>query len=214
MEKTRIDGGSPLLLLGALFALSYLGAQLIETPVAAEAAWKASGILFFAGYALSRGAKLIGAALLASAAGDVALALRPPVFEAGMAFFGLAHLLYIAAFFFRIRTEGADRRFAVLSAAVVLISAGLLLWFYPDMGDLRAPGIAYQTIITLMVAIALVSSAPLIGRAGAALFMVSDMLIALGLYKHIAVPPGSVWITYAAAQGMIAWALSGKRADD
>lgn len=212
MTETRTgESARSLLRLGALIALSYLAAHFIEAPVAIEAGWKAAGILFFAAYAFARGAPIAGAALLASAAGDSALALRPPVFIAGMAFFGLAHLLYMAAFFLRIRRGGLDRRFLWAGAVISLASAAMALWFLPDMGALLAPGLAYQTIITAMVATALASPAPLHGRLGAVLFMISDALIALGLYKGIAVPPSAVWIAYAAAQAMLAMALAARQ---
>ena len=201
----------PIFWLGVIACASYLATIFVEAPVAIEAPWKASGIVLFAVFALLRGAPIAGAALLASAAGDVALALRPPVFEAGMAFFGLAHLLYIAAFVSRIRKGGADKSLAVSAVLVVAASAALGAWFLPDMGTLTAPGLTYQTIITIMVATALISPAPMLARLGALVFMISDTLIALGLYKHIAVPPGSVWIAYAAGQAMLAYALSSKK---
>jgi hypothetical protein len=39
------------------------------------------------------------------------------------------------------------------------------------------------------------------------MFMLSDTLIAVGLFTDIDPFPGSVWITYAAAQIMIAWGM-------
>ena len=201
----------PVLWLGLIASASYLATIFIDAPVAVAAPWKASGIILFAVFAFLRGSPIGGAALLASAAGDIALALRPPVFEAGMGFFGLAHLLYIAAFASRIRKGGVDKSLAVSAVLVVAASAALGAWFLPDMGALTAPGLTYQTIITIMVATALISPAPMLARLGALVFMISDTLIALGLYKHIAVPPGSVWIAYVAGQAMLAYALSSRQ---
>lgn len=204
-KQNREEG---LIAAGVLVSLSYLATLFIEAPFPIEPAWKASGILLLAAYAFLRGAPITGAGLLASAAGDVALALRPPVFVAGMALFGLAHLFYIAAFITRIRRGGLNTRYLWAGLAIALISALLAQWFLPDMGPLLAPGLAYQTIITVMVMSALLSPAPRMARFGALLFMLSDTLIALGLYKNIAAPPGSIWLTYAAAQAMIAFALA------
>jgi uncharacterized membrane protein YhhN len=83
-----------------------------------------------------------------------------------------------------------------------------MAWFLPGMGDLLIPGLAYQLIITAMVATAFVVKAPMLARLGAVIFMISDTLIALGLFTDLKAPVGSVWITYAGAQIMIAWGMS------
>ena len=49
---------------------------------------------------------------------------------------------------------------------------------------------------------------PLMARIGAVIFMISDSLIALGLYKQTPAPEGSVWITYAIAQILLARGFS------
>lgn len=196
-----------LLLIGAVLAASYLASGLIALPFPAEPLWKSSGIVLFGVYALTKRARLAAAGLFASAVGDFVLALTPPAWTLGMAAFALAHLFYLAVFAALIRTGGAGRKGVPLAALALAASAGLCVWFFPAMGALRAPGLAYQTIITLMVVAALVSKAPPAARIGAVLFMVSDTLIALGLYKQIAVPPGSVWSTYALAQALIAFGL-------
>jgi uncharacterized membrane protein YhhN len=197
---------------GALVAASYLATLFIDTPVPVEATWKAAGILLFSAFAFSRGAKLAGLGLLFSAGGDAALALEPPQFIAGMAFFGIAHLFYLAAFVVLIRKDGIDKRGYGFAALIVVASVAMLAWFLPGMGDLTAPGLAYQAIITAMVAAALLSKAPLLARAGAVVFMISDAMIALGLYKNIDVLPGSIWALYAIAQFMIAAGLAALRA--
>jgi uncharacterized membrane protein YhhN len=200
------------LLLGALICATYLATIIIDPPAIVEAPWKAAGILLFAAYAFIRGARLAGAGLVFSAAGDAALALDPPVFVAGMAFFGVAHILYLLAFWGFIRREGIDRAGALLALLLLPISLALFIWFAPGMGDLTISGAIYHAIITAMVAAALLSKAPLIARAGAVLFMVSDGLIALGLYKDIVVVPGSIWVAYSSAQLMLAKGLSARAA--
>jgi len=52
------------------------------------------------------------------------------------------------------------------------------------------------------------SKAPLMAKLGAVIFMLSDTLIAVGMFAKQPVPIGSVWITYAGAQIMLAWSLS------
>ena len=59
-----------------------------------------------------------------------------------------------------------------------------------------------------MVATAFIVKAPMLARLGAVIFMISDTLIAAGKFADIAAPPGSVCITYAAAQIMMAWGMS------
>ncbi len=73
---------------------------------------------------------------------------------------------------------------------------------------LTIPATAYQVIISIMVISAVMSKAPLMAKLGAVIFMLSDTLIAVGMFAKMAVPVGSVWITYAAAQIMLAWSLS------
>ncbi|GAB4519496.1 MAG: lysoplasmalogenase [Amphiplicatus sp.] len=195
---------SLLLALGAGVALSHLAAPLVAAPVFLEAAWKAAGVLLFAAYALRRGAPLAGLALALSSAGDVMLALAPPRWIAGMAAFALAHLFYIAAFAGLARRSAIDRRTAPLALVALAASSGMAVWLLPDMDALAAPGLAYQAVITAMVMAALASPAPRLAKAGAVLFMLSDALIALELYKDVPPPPGAVWLSYVAAQMMLA----------
>jgi uncharacterized membrane protein YhhN len=85
---------------------------------------------------------------------------------------------------------------------------GLLVWLLAGMGELMLPALLYQAIITMMVAMAMLVKAPMIARLGALLFMLSDTLIAVEKFAGVVPPAGSVWITYAAAQIMLAWGLS------
>jgi uncharacterized membrane protein YhhN len=48
----------------------------------------------------------------------------------------------------------------------------------------------------------------MLARIGAVMFMLSDSLIAADRFAGADSLPGSVWITYAAAQIMIAWGMS------
>lgn len=99
----------------------------------------------------------------------------------------------------------------LLAGFVLAVSILLLYWFWSGMGDLRLPGAGYQAIITGMVVLAMLSRAPALAKVGAAVFMLSDTFIALDLYKGIDPPRGSVWLTCAAAQILLAWTLSNRR---
>lgn len=197
-----------ILLAGAVVALSYLAASFVSPAFPFDPIWKAAGIVLLSAYAFLRRAPLAGAALAFSAVGDIMLALEPPQWIGGMAGFGVAHLFYCAAFLEIVRRAGLAREGLPLALLVLAASAGMGIWHFPDMGALKVPGLAYQAIITLMVMLAFVSRAPMLAKLGAVIFMLSDSLIALGLYKNIAAPPGSIWLTYVAAQIMLAKALS------
>ncbi|MCI5046775.1 MAG: lysoplasmalogenase [Aquisalinus sp.] len=190
--------------IGAVVAGAYLITEFIPVPFPAVAIWKAAGIILFGLYALANGARLAAAGLFFSAAGDIALALPVPNFVAGMVFFGVAHILYTVVFWKLIRQQGRDPQGVIVLPALLAFSFAALVWFLPGMGALLVSGLAYQAIITVMVLMAFFSRAPFIAKLGAVLFMLSDTLIAFGLYRDITVLPGSVWVTYAAAQFLLA----------
>lgn len=189
----------------AIVAMSHLANDWIELAQPWGLVWKASGIVLLGLYALSQRAWLAGLALLLCATGDVLLEI---VFVAGMAAFALGHIVYILCFVEWGRVLGLNKRDYPAAGIIVLASLILLGWFFPGMGELMIPALIYQAIITLMVCTGLVVKAPMLARLGAVLFMVSDTLIAVGKFTDIDVLPGSVWITYAGAQIMIAWGLS------
>ncbi len=208
LQKVETGGyARALFLAGAVVALSYLAASFVDPPFPLDPLWKAAGIVLLSVYAFLRRAPLAGAALAFSAVGDVMLALEPPQWIGGMAGFGIAHLFYCAAFYALIRRDGMYRKGLPYALLILAVSAAMGVWHFPGMGALTAPGLAYQAIITAMVMLALVSRAPMLAKLGALVFMLSDSLIALGLYKDMPAPPGSVWLTYAAAQIMLAKAL-------
>lgn len=191
-----------------IVALTFLFARLVEFPGLLEPIWKSAGIILLGLSAALSGAWLAAAALFASSAGDFFLELQPPLLIAGMASFAIAHLFYIAAFTARIRASGIGQANWPAAAAIILISATLFFWFRPDMGELLAPGAAYHVVLTTMVLLALIAPVTAMSRIGAVAFLLSDMLIALGLYKHMGPFPIAIWATYAAAQSMLARGLS------
>jgi uncharacterized membrane protein YhhN len=193
---------------GAAMALSHLANEWVDAPIPYGPAWKCAGIVLLGVYVLMRGQWLPALGFFFSAVGDVALEL-PGGMVPGMAAFGLAHICYGATFFALMRRDGVLRKAWPLAAVVLAISGELAYWLYPGMAELTVPALAYQVIISAMVVLALLSRAPPdsrigIAKVGAVVFMLSDTLIAVGLFRQVAVPPGSVWITYAAAQIMLA----------
>jgi uncharacterized membrane protein YhhN len=201
-----------LFLAGALIAFSHLANEWVKLEQPWGPTWKAAGIVVLGLYALSRHARLAGCGLLFSSAGDVLLELDG-LFVFGMAAFGIAHICYAAAFMNLIRRDGPNIAAWPLAMGVLGISIVLGVWLAPGMGALTVPALVYQLIISMMVMLALMSKAPMLARIGAVLFMLSDTLIAVGMFKDVEVPVGSVWVTYAAAQIMLAWGLTRPAAD-
>lgn len=189
----------------AIVAMSHLANDWIELARPWGLVWKASGIVLLGLYALWQRAWLAALALFLCATGDVLLEL---VFVAGMAAFALGHVVYIFCFLEWGRVLGPNKRDFPVAIIVIGVSLAMLAWFFPGMGELTIPALIYQAIITAMVCTAMVVKAPMLARLGAVIFMLSDTLIAVGKFTETGVPPGSVWITYAGAQIMIAWGLS------
>jgi uncharacterized membrane protein YhhN len=210
-HRSGSPGPNALFFIAATISLSHLAAPLVELPYPQEVVWKAGGIFLLGVHALLRRARLVSLALFFSSVGDVMLDLKPQQMVAGMASFGVAHVFFSLAFagFLRRHRMGVA---GLLPAGIVLaVSTTLLFWFLPGMDALTVPGLGYHAIITVMVIVAMLSRAPVPAKVGAAVFMLSDTLIALDLYKGIDLPGGSVWITYAFAQIMLAWTLSIRR---
>lgn len=132
------------------------------------------------GYAPFKYLALAAAALCF--AGDVAIEYN---FVAGMALFGLGHVLYIAAFCALNQTGWGT----VLPAAALMVFALCWLMLYPsyDFGALLPAVVAYAVVICIMLGracgVALDGKLPAPLRAfavcGAALFVVSDFFLTL-----------------------------------
>jgi len=172
-----------------------------ETPAAPGGAALTAAVL---------GGYLVAALVAALVVGFAYARVPEAELSGGMAAFGLAHIFYSAAFITIIRREGINRSGWPFAAAVLIASIALGVWFAPGQAamGLAIPATAYSVIISIMVIAALMSKAPLMAKLGAVIFMASDTLIAVGMFAKQPVPVGSVWITYAAAQIMLAWSLS------
>lgn len=202
----------PALILATLYLFDGSAAGL---PYPWNAALKASGIVLLAVYAALKRFPLVALALVLSAVGDVMLALQPPQMTYGIATFGLAHIVYAAIFAGLIRAKGTRGLPGYIAAGVLaLIGIAMLVWLQPGMGELRIPATIYNGVIIVMACLALVSRAPMIAVAGALLFVLSDSLIALGLFMDYdpAWRGPAVWVTYVAAQFGLALGLTEKTA--
>jgi uncharacterized membrane protein YhhN len=160
---------------------------------------------------------LIPLGLALGALGDLCLALKGErAFLAGVGAFGLGHLAYAGGVLLRSRDIGFDG-LSLGEGAALLGLLGLLVstefWLAPRTGSLRWPVRGYVGLIGLMgVAVILLPAAPGQGvlRAGAALFMLSDLMLAIQLF--VARDPGlrrglalALWPAYWGGQALIAW---------
>jgi uncharacterized membrane protein YhhN len=207
--ETRSGLAMPVFLLGVALAVSHLANEWVQLAQPWGPVWKASGIVVLGLAAFLWRAPLVGVALLLSAAGDVLLELDG-LFVAGMAAFGAAHVVYSVIFGLKLKRDGVAPMGWLPALAIACVSVALFVWFYPTMFEFTVPGTAYQIIISAMVILALLSRAPVLAKLGAVVFMLSDTLIALGMFKGLGQPGWAVWSTYIGAQIMLCWSLSRK----
>lgn len=214
---------SPVLAAAALMAaLAYwLGYCWRESPGQTGAALKtvSTGLLaaILALWALDLNPALwpMALGLALGALGDWLLAQRSKAaFLSGMGAFGIGHLVYAGAMLIR----GADIGFDGLSAAELAAGAALLMllistevWLAPRTGALRGPVRAYVAMIGAMaMVLAILPGHPGQGmlRLGGALFILSDLLLALRLFV-VADPARqrrlslALWPAYWAGQALI-----------
>jgi len=155
------------------------------------------------------GSRLVVAALLLSAAGDVALQFDAGtgLFLVGMVFFAAAHVCYVSFF---LRGDGLRRLRARwwIPVAYLAIWIALIVWLWPGLDALQIP-VAFYSLLLISTG---ATSAAYGVRAGigGALFVLSDTLIAVRL-ADLPGPPGpDIWVmvTYAAAQFLLATAAT------
>jgi uncharacterized membrane protein YhhN len=145
-------------------------------------------------------------ALVFSAAGDWLLAIPwwGPAFVVGLAAFLLAHLCYLGALAPLVRWSRLRGGAVVVACAGC---AGLLAWFWPQLGrdHLTLPVTVYVAVLFAMVAAGLLARLPTRWTAvGAVCFAASDAMIGIDRFVlftgALAVP---IWWAYAAAQILI-----------
>lgn len=124
---------------------------------------------------------LIVSGLAFGALGDFCLS-RPGTrfFLAGMAAFAIGHLAY--AWFFVGNGGWPDAALPLIGMlGLVVLAASTEFWLAPHTGSLRWPVRGYVVVITLMGIAALMLKEPLV-LFGAALFVLSDLLLSLNLF--------------------------------
>ncbi len=124
--------------------------------------------------------QIVFAGLVLSWFGDVFLVSRSEkLFLAGLVSFLLAHVAYMGAFLaFGVLWTGS----AAALLVIVPVGALVLRWFYPKVpGDMRAPVIAYVTVISLMVTLsigAVAGGGTAAMAVAAVIFYASDLFVA------------------------------------
>lgn len=142
--------------------------------------------------------------------GDVWLMLPDDRFVQGLGSFLVAHLLYSVAFASRL--DGAPPLVAIVLVAGV--AAGMVQVLWPHLGHYRWPVMAYIGVIAVMGGLAIsvglqaATQAAVLGAVGAALFMLSDAVLAYNRFV-LPLPPAQLIIlgTYYAAQTCIALSI-------
>jgi uncharacterized membrane protein YhhN len=156
---------------------------------------------------------LVGA-LLFSALGDLWLAL-PGLkisFMAGLGSFLLAHLCYLRVLV-SLRGESSPLRLIAVGA-MLGVAAGMLVWYWPGLGELKGPVIAYMTVLSAMVCAALLARLPgPLTVWGALAFAASDAMIGISVFVFPFTDHElAIWWSYAAAQLLITAGLLTRRA--
>jgi uncharacterized membrane protein YhhN len=129
---------------------------------------------------------LILISLIFCLGGDVLLMLPVKYFTAGLVSFLIGHLLYIAAFV----TDGGFN--LVLIWLIPLLVYGVIFYrvLAPGLGRMQRPVIAYILIILVMAWqaggrwTAVGGSSALLAAIGAALFVISDSILAYGRFRE------------------------------
>lgn len=160
---------------------------------------------------------VMAAGLLLGVFGDLMLS-RPGrgAFLAGMASFGMGHLVYALALAVRAGDLGwppfGGEAFWGLAVLFMLV-ASTEAWLSPHTGDLRAPVRTYVLLIAALGAVAVLLPDNL-GKAeiqlGVALFLASDLLLALRMFRSRTpwlqtLLSLLLWPAYVAGQLLIAW---------
>jgi uncharacterized membrane protein YhhN len=132
-------------------------------------------------------------------------------FILGLCCFLTTHIQYIV-YFLKTKADGKsflqDRPW--LLAIIIVYGGGLLYIVWPGLGELKIPVIVYAVIICTMLSMAwwqygrLPTQTAILFISGAALFVLSDSILAIGKFVHPFIGDGLVIMaTYVAAQVMI-----------
>lgn len=155
---------------------------------------------------------LVTAGLALGALGDFALS-RPGhrALLAGMAAFALGHLAYAVWFLGSVAAPDALRLGAMLGLLLLMVSTRV--WLLPFTGALAPAVAAYVGVIAAMGLLALASTNGT-ALAGAALFILSDILLALALFRPVGLVGRrllslALWPAYWGGQALILLGATG-----
>ncbi len=209
------EGGMDLLeylmvAVAGLAALIYLPLA-HRAPALGRSVVKTLPLLMLAGLAWVLGLPgVLLAGLILSALGDLALSRDgEPAFLAGLGAFALAHVFYVICFL-QVAQSGVPLWAIAVGVGLLALFLSTEWWLAPHTGPLRAPVRAYVVIIAAMGYSALMLPAELrLATLGAGLFILSDLILAIQLFR---LTPGTarsiragwaVWVFYIAAQAAI-----------
>ena len=153
------------------FAASWLGSELLDRVL--KGMLMPALLLCVLVTLGARSPRWLVAGLVFATIGDIAIDVA---FEAGLLGFLVMQLCYIAGFARLGASRARTTRWAGLGYGLVWGSVNLMLG--PSLGDLRIPVLIYSAAICLMAALGAGVSARV--GVGAALFLLSDALIACG----------------------------------
>jgi uncharacterized membrane protein YhhN len=148
------------------------------------------------------------AGLAFSALGDAFLMQKHDFFIAGLTSFLVAHLCYLWAFTSESRLGWKRMPLLIYGA----MGAALVVWLWPHIpGALRAPVALYAATISIMAAQAAIralispNQGTLLAAIGAALFVISDSVLAIGRFGYRFEHGGTVLLVcYFSAQAALA----------
>ncbi|MFI1012092.1 lysoplasmalogenase [Streptomyces sp. NPDC020965] len=198
IRPTRLPGpaGPVILALFAAAVLVDLGSLLLGAETGHRIAKPLLMPLLAAYTAVRGGPRLLVCALLLGWGGDVFLLSDADwAFLVGMGSFAVGHVCYLVLF-----GRGGTPRWLGPLYAVLLVAALVLLW--PGLpAELRVPVAAYATLLTVMAWRAAVVG-PL-AAAGGALFLVSDLIIAIDVAEMPQPPATDFWIMFLYSMGQL-----------
>ncbi|KAM9780216.1 lysoplasmalogenase [Neosynchiropus ocellatus] len=153
----------------------------------------------------------VGGGLILSAVGDICL-VWSELFVHGMGAFAVAHLLYSITFLSSRYTSYSSSSWTrLLYLILVMIGAGFYVYLYPFLqqdphADLLTPGVAVYILLITIMGSSAIRSGQFLTLLGSLVFMISDLSLALQVFKVMKVDNGNsiVMVTYYLAQLLIA----------
>lgn len=200
-----------LVLIGAAFAMVYGVRLCVARPSAARTFVKTLAVVPLAVAAPALGAPAaVALGLGLGAAGDFFLS-RPGErsFLAGMAAFAAGHLAYAIAFV----AAGAGRPDALPLSLLLALGLSTEIWLTPHAGGLRWPIRGY-VLVSLVMAAAALGLPPGAATVGAALFVLSDLILAVDLFRFGPARANlwrarALWLSYWSGQALILVGMAG-----